>query len=479
MKRIYMFVSVVAFLAASWAAGAQEIRISIDYADDVNLSAYATYLEYDEFEGDDYDYGYQMVIKTNTAVKGFRYIRLGNSSQLGFSHDFGDENIVIEDSVLYSLDVFLPEEPLVITRPSDPGIYSSRGISYIDENNARIYFIIYDSHADGSLNLSEFFNGRPPIERGIEREFQTKINTDPAYRDYEMRLEWIMLEQTGSLNFDGTVTVWIDELSEPKMYEVPIEVIGEKSRVVWTWVVKPGGFDFLKDVVKPNVEPEPISIEMVFVKGGTFTMGNDSDNFLLSAEKPVHSVTVSDFSIGKYPVTQAQWTAVMGYNYSNFKGDNLPVENVSWDDVQRFISRLNSATGKTYRLPTEAEWEYAARGGTESKGYRFAGSDNINEVAWHRNNSNRKTHPVGGKKPNELEIYDMSGNIGEWVSDWFGYYTAEAKTNPEGPPAGDVRIRRGGSWSSAYVEYNSVTSRLTDSPEMRSEQIGFRLAISE
>ena len=237
-------------IAKSWTVSAQEIKISVAYTADVDLSTYASHLEYDEFEGknkDDY-YHYQMVITTNTAVKGFRYISLSNSGQVDFSHEFGDMNIIIEGSVQYALDVFLPEQPLVITRPSDPGIYSGRGISYIDENDTRIYFMIYDCHGDGSLNLSEFFPGRPGIEYGIRHEFQTKINTDPAYRDYGMRIEWVTLEQTGSLSFDGVVTVWIDEQTEPTMYEIPIEVIGEKSRVTWTWEVKPGGFDFLKDV---------------------------------------------------------------------------------------------------------------------------------------------------------------------------------------------------------------------------------------
>ncbi|MBQ3247459.1 MAG: SUMF1/EgtB/PvdO family nonheme iron enzyme, partial [Alistipes sp.] len=172
--------------------------------------------------------------------------------------------------------------------------------------------------------------------------------------------------------------------------------------------------------------------EMVFVKGGTFTMGataeqgSDAD----SDEKPAHSVTVSNFYIGKYEVTQAQWEAVMGKNPSRFKGDNLPVERVSWNDIQKFIEKLNAKTGKRYRLPTEAEWEYAARGGNQSKGYKYSGSNDIGSVAWYTDNSSSPTHPVGQKQPNELGLYDMSGNVYEWCSDWHGSYSSGSQTNP-------------------------------------------------
>ena len=191
-----------------------------------------------------------------------------------------------------------------------------------------------------------------------------------------------------------------------------------------------------------------INIEMVYVAGGTFTMGctyeqgDDCDN----DEKPAHQVTLSSFNIGKYEVTQAQWKQVMGSNPSSFKGDNLPVENVSWNDVQEFIRKLNALTGKRYRLPTEAEWEFAARGGNQSRGYKYSGSNTIGNVAWYYDNSGSKTHPVGTKSANELGIYDMSGNVWEWCSDWYGAYSSSAQTNPKGPTTGSGRVFRGGSW---------------------------------
>jgi formylglycine-generating enzyme required for sulfatase activity len=163
-------------------------------------------------------------------------------------------------------------------------------------------------------------------------------------------------------------------------------------------------------------------------------------------EKPSHSVTVGEFSIGKYEVTQKLWEAVMGNNPSHFKGDDLPVESVSWNDVQKFMSTLNSITDKKYRLPTEAEWEFAARGGNKSQGYKYSGSNTIGDVAWYSGNSGSKTQPVGQKKPNELGIYDMSGNVWEWCGDWDGNYSASGVVNPTGPSTGDFRIFRGGDW---------------------------------
>jgi len=219
-----------------------------------------------------------------------------------------------------------------------------------------------------------------------------------------------------------------------------------------------------------------VGMEFVFVKGGCFDMGDTfGDGY--SDEKPVHTVCVSDFYMGKYEVTQGQWKAIMGNNPSYFKncGDNCPVENVSWYEVQEFIERLNSKSGKKYRLPTEAEWEYAACSG--GKREKYAGTnDNPDDYAWHDSNSGKKTHPVGQKRPNGLGLYDMTGNVWEWCSDWCGedYYASSPKDNPQGPSSGSYRVLRGGSWfySPRVIR---ASNRGIDFPSFRLIYNGFRL----
>lgn len=215
-------------------------------------------------------------------------------------------------------------------------------------------------------------------------------------------------------------------------------------------------------------------IDMVVVKGGTFLMGSkDGDRY----EKPVHSVSLSSFEIGKYEVMQAQWIAVMGDNPSYFKGDSLPVENVSWNDIQIFITKLNEKTNKTYRLPTEAEWEYAASGGLEALSTIYSGSNSIGDVAWSAEDKEYTTQKIGRKQANELGLYDMSGNVSEWCSNWYGIYYEDSVTNPQGPSTGSKRISRGGSWSSNDF-FTRITFRNFNEPEHKTNLKGFRLARS-
>mgnify|MGYP002673808187 CR=1 FL=1 len=231
--------------------------------------------------------------------------------------------------------------------------------------------------------------------------------------------------------------------------------------------------------VNRQAELNKLINNMVYVSGGTFTMGATSEQGSDAYdEKPTHSVTLSSFYLCKYEVTQALWKAVMGKNPSSFKGNNLPVENVSWNDCQTFISRLNNLTGKNFRLPTEAEWEYAARGGNRSRGYKYSGSNVLSDVAWYDGNSGSKTHPVGTKSPNELGLYDMSGNVYEWCSDWKGTYSSSAQTNPTGLSSGSFRVCRGGSWN-GITWYCRSSGRNYGPPDFRYYGLGLRLALSQ
>lgn len=221
-----------------------------------------------------------------------------------------------------------------------------------------------------------------------------------------------------------------------------------------------------------------VSFCMIGVQGGTFMMGSTSKHSDVGDDdaKLVHQVTLSDYYIGETAVTQELWQAVMGYNPSCFLGKLNPVENVSWDDCQKFIKKLNQLTGKQFRLPTEAEWEYAARGGKKSKGHMYAGSQVLDEVAWYRDNSNQHTHPVKQKLYNELHIYDMSGNVLEWCEDLYGKYYHGAQLNPKGATTGSKHVIRGGSWSS-NENFCCISNRSHANPTFYSYSIGLRLVL--
>ena len=248
-----------------------------------------------------------------------------------------------------------------------------------------------------------------------------------------------------------------------------------------------------------------VSFDMVSVAGGTFTMGatseQDSDEYngkmpahrvkpsatnkgktseqgsdADSDETPTHKVTLSDFMIGKTEVTQELWQAVMGSNPSRFKGDNLPVESVSYEDCEKFIEKLKSLTGQDFRLPTEAEWEYAARGGNKSKGYKYSGSNDIGSVAWYHSNSSSKTHAVATKSANELGLYDMTGNVWEWCYDYYDDYSSGSQTNPKGPSEGSTRVGRGGCLFNPAGGCR-VSNRCDSNPDYRIYGQGLRLAL--
>lgn len=222
-----------------------------------------------------------------------------------------------------------------------------------------------------------------------------------------------------------------------------------------------------------------VKYEFVKVYGGSFMMGATAEQRSPSNdEKPVHRVTLNEnYYVGKTEVTQALWKAVMGYNPSMFKGDNRPVENVSWVDCQNFVSKLNAATGAKFRLPTESEWEFAASGGFSSNGYQYSGSDRLTDIAWYRKNGNDESHDVATKQPNELGLYDMSGNVWEWCSDLYGPYDGLNQTDPKGASSGNSYVIRGGSWSS-HEGYCRVASRENYFPGSIDCDLGLRLVVT-
>ena len=252
------------------------------------------------------------------------------------------------------------------------------------------------------------------------------------------------------------------------------------------------GFSPLAAATTDSIK-EVVTRQMVFVEGGTFTMGQTNaqtettvkplvasttpdDDSPRPDELPVHNVTLPDFYISQYEVTQELWVAVMGNNPCYFRGNNLPAESVSWDMVQEFLKKLNTITGDNYRLPTEAEWEFAARGGLKSQKYRYSGSNTPDEVAWYAEDSLESIQPVGLKKPNELGLYDMSGNAFEWCQDWYGKYAADDQTSPQGPSKGTYHVLRGGSWK--HNSNGLRTSFRTSIPTTHLNKCGFRLAKS-
>jgi len=332
--------------------------------------------------------------------------------------------------------------------------------------------------------------GASEIEYSVMEKFQGILNTDPAYKGYEAIVTNVTMVQVknpesggiigtvkdiayntlrGVKHYEGTITILLDE----REYKIKTAAVTEGNDKTIAW--EPPArhqMAFLNNV---------IIVPLVPVIGGAFAMGCDERyrGDCYSNESPAFGATVGDFYIGRFPVTQGLWKRVTGgapnANPSKFKGDDLPVENVSWDDVQRFIAKLNAATGHNYRLPTEAEWEYAARGGAYAGGFVYSGSNNVDNTAWYYTNGEDRTHRVGNKQPNELGIYDMSGNVWEWVNDWYGPYSGTPKNNPHGIPSGSTRVNRGGSWRDDERRCR-VSCRSNNSPDARYGNLGFRLA---
>ena len=302
-----------------------------------------------------------------------------------------------------------------------------------------------------------------------------KINSNTSWT-VSSNNSWCSVSPTSGSN-DGSVTVKVTENTSTNARTAIVTI--ESGTITKTLSVMQSGAAPAPPVSQDRTfTVGGVRFTMIAVEGGTFTMGatREQGSDYDSDERPTHTVTLTSYSIGETEVTQALWQAVMGSNPSYFIGSNRPVEMVSWDDCLDFINKLNAITGENFRLPTEAEWEFAARGGNKSRGYKYAGSNNIDDVAWYKDNASDRTHDVATKQANELGLYDMSGNVWEWCSDWYGNYTSYAQTNPQGPARGSDRVDRGGSWyrlaSSCRSSFRSYASR-----SARDNYLGFRLAL--
>ena len=316
--------------------------------------------------------------------------------------------------------------------------------------------------ANITINGKSYGDTPTSIENLLVGDYDVVL-TKPGYASVSQR---VTVSENASASVD--VKMQKGEMKNSQIDESALSVSAINLTPNWSASVTPSQRAVLEKLIA----------NMVKVEGSTFTMGAtpEQGNDAYEYERPAHQVTLSDYYIGRYEVTQKEWQAVMGDNPSKFYGDNLPVDYVSWNDCQDFINKLNQLTGLKFRLPTEAEWEFAARGGKQSKGYKYSGSDNIGVVAWYTGNSGGKTHQVGTKEPNELGIYDMSGNVWEWCGDWYGSYSSSAQTNPTGPSSGSSRVLRGGSWNS-NARYCRVSNRYYGNPSPRYSLNGFRVVL--
>ncbi len=370
--------------------------------------------------------------------------------------------------------------------------YEMRNISIFDYIElVSVYGKIGDSETKEFLpnQQIEVQEGINPIV--LEAKFKVKKHVNlqlDFYMQHEYAADTCQSTEVQDSPFEKTNNI-INLKDTDDCFTVPLnsEILNtHKLGSVLSIIVGKDGYD-IENVWKINVccnsvtipINDELSIKMIYVKGGSFTMGATAEqgSFAWDWERPTHDVILSDYYIGETVVTQAFWQAVMDGNPSFYKNHSYPVTDVSWEDCQEFIKKLNELTGMDFRLPTEAEWEYAARGGNKSKGYMYAGGNTLADVAWFNINSYNHLPPIKRKQANELGIYDMSGNVYEWCQDWFGSYSSSAQMNPIGPPSGSYRVHRGGSWNSTYTRCR-VSHRDYTLPTEHSWLLGLRLALS-
>lgn len=366
--------------------------------------------------------------------------------------------------------------PLMVT-------FSDYGLSSLESNRTYVLTVVASSAANSNQKQRLTISFSPTNAVVLIDNKMVKTEKGTVTVSLPVGKHNYIITAQGYESEDGTINL---KASAPS--KLNIELTKEQSEGSNSSIVSVSTQDSGSDVSRSlnnssssiSIPVKGLKIEMVLVEGGTFTMGAH-DNQLSEAsndEQPSHKVTLSNYYIGKYEVTQKLWKAIMGKNPSIDEGDNLPVECVNWNDCQTFITKLNKLTGKKFRLPTEAEWEFSARGGNNTKCFKYSGSDNIDDIAWYDGNSSKKLHQVGTKSPNELGLYDMTGNVSEFVKDWYTAYHDEPQTNPTGPSSGSYNISRGGGFGFDAKECRT-SARVGAVPDMRMRAIGFRLVLSE
>jgi formylglycine-generating enzyme required for sulfatase activity len=344
--------------------------------------------------------------------------------------------------------------------------------------NPRIQFVVVVLF---SILISDFFQNSPLQAAEKKSKERLAVLDLEAKHGVDKRLaEALLVVVRDKLHRFGDIEALIGA-----MQDLAAKMVGRK---VAPAVIVASTIPAPTQALPGTVSPHPVAqvaktfterttgMEFVLLPGDCYQMG-DTFGDGQSNEKPVHEACIDSFYLGKYEVTQGEYAKIAGDNPSRFKkGDRYPLESVSWNDTQIFIRSLNTKSSLNFRLPTEAEWEYAARSGGKKE--KYAGGDDIDAVAWYNKNSGSSTHPVGGKRPNGLGLYDMSGNVWEWCNDWYdsGYYGISVKNNTEGPSSGSFRIHRGGSWFSS-PRVARAAYRLSNSPGNANDALGFRLAL--
>ena len=411
-----------------------------------------------------------------------KYLR-ASVGHLSFKAAEGSESITITSNVSWSIQCDQTWCKIGTSSGSNNGTV----IVNVSENtstSARNAIITISSSDANSVQISVSQDGGSPVMQLNKSDMSFGSSSGDDAFTITSNTNWtITSSQTwckvsptsGSGN--STITVTVSENTSTNSRTATISV--NAGNLTQTIAVSQTGVPASSQSTR-TFKVNGVSFRMIRVEGGTFTMGTEKvqGDARYWMDPETQQVTLSNYNIGETEVTQELWQAVMGSNPSNFKGSQKPVEQVSWDDCQDFIKKLNALTDEVFSLPTEAEWEFAARGGNLSHGYNYAGSKNRDDVAWYSRNSNGETHNVATKFPNELGLYDMSGNVWEWCQDWWAKYSSTPQMNPTGPLSGSYRVFRGGGWGDGIDNgYSSVWLRMKTDPSGLRYNRGLRLAL--